>query len=134
VVLMNDDMQVLTADWLAALMDHLRDPAVGAVGAKLITGEAQIQHAGVLLGVNQTTAHAFYGLPADTIGYNGFTHVSRNYLAVTGACLATRRDVIDRVGGFDPQFAIDYNDIDYCLSAVRAGYRIVYTPHAQLIH
>jgi len=107
---------------------------VGAVGARLLFPDDRIQHVGVVLGVNGGAAHVYHGYPASFIGYNGFTHIVRNYSAVTGACMATRKEVIEELGGFDVRFAIDYNDIDYCLRAVERGYRIVYTPYAELYH
>jgi GT2 family glycosyltransferase len=76
----------------------------------------------------------YYGFPADTVGYNGFTHVIRNYSAVTAACMATRIDVLERTRGFDEAFAVDFNDVDFCLRAIQAGYRVVYTPFAELLH
>lgn len=134
VVLLNDDMEVFDDDWLGALMDHAVNPEVGVVGAKLISADGRIQHAGVLGGVNGGTAHAFYGLPENHVGYNGFTHATRNYSMVTGACMATRKEVIDAVRGFDLRLKISYNDVDFCLSALQAGYRNVYTPHAVIRH
>ena len=68
------------------------------------------------------------------VGYNAFTHLVRNYSAVTGACLGTRREVLESTGGFDEQLAVDYNDVDFCLKAIEHGYRVVYTPYAEMIH
>jgi GT2 family glycosyltransferase len=80
------------------------------------------------------STHIFHNLPREAVGYNGYTHVIRNYSAVTGAVLATRMSVVREVGGFDEQFAVDYNDVDFCLRIGAAGYRIVYTPYAELYH
>jgi GT2 family glycosyltransferase len=107
---------------------------VGAVGGKLLLPDDRIQHAGIILGVNEGVAYAFHGLPAGSIGYNAYTHIIRNYSAVTSACLATRMDVIDAIGGFNEQLPADYNDVDFCLSAIERGYRVVYTPYAELYH
>lgn len=134
VVLLNDDMEVISTDWLRALVDHAKSPEIGAVGARLLYPSGHIQHVGVAVGVNGGTAHMYHGYPGDTIGYNGFTHIVRNYAVVTGACMATRKSVLDEVGGFDTRFAIDYNDTDFCLSALAYGYRNVYTPFAELYH
>jgi len=134
IVLLNDDLEIVSREWLGAMLEPLQDEAVGVVGAKLFFPDARIQHAGIVLGVHQTAAHLYYGFPAATIGYNQITHLIRNYSAVTGACLATRIDVLERAGGFDERFAADFNDVDFCLKAIQKGYRVVFTPHAQLIH
>jgi GT2 family glycosyltransferase len=86
------------------------------------------------MGVNGGATHVYHGYARDFVGYNAFTHIIRNYSAVTAACLATRRSIITEVGGFDEMFATDYNDIDLCLKIPQAGYRIAYTPYAELYH
>lgn len=134
VVLLNDDLEVVSPDWLEALLAHSRREEVGAVGARLLYPDDRIQHAGVVLGVCGPTTHIFHNLPASTPGYNGYTHLVRNYSAVTGAVMATRMSLLHRFGGFDRRFAIDYNDVDYCLRLGEAGLRVVYTPFATLHH
>ncbi|MQP64902.1 glycosyltransferase [Niveispirillum sp. SYP-B3756] len=133
-VMLNDDMEIITPDWLEALLEFSHSPEIGVVGAKLLYPDSTIQHAGVVLGVNGNSAHMYHGFPGDFVGYNGYTHTIRNYTVLTGACMATRKSVIDELGGFDEAFAIDYNDIDFCLKAVEAGYRNVYTPFCELFH
>jgi len=134
IVLLNDDMEVISEEWLSAMIEFTQQPRVGVVGARLLFPDDRLQHVGVVLGVNQGAAHAFHGFPAGFVGYNAYTHVIRNYSAVTAACMATRIDVIEATGGFDEQLAIDYNDIDFCLKAIQQGYDIVYTPYAELYH
>ena len=134
IVLLHDDLDVISPEWLEALLEFSQQEAVGAVGAKLLLPDDRIQHAGIVLGVNGGAALAFHGLPADPVGYNAYTHVIRNYSAVSAACLATRMDVIEAVGGFDEQLPADYSDIDFCLSAIEHGFRVVYTPYAELYH
>jgi GT2 family glycosyltransferase/glycosyltransferase involved in cell wall biosynthesis len=134
IVLLNDDMEVISGEWLSAMLEHLQKESVGVVGAKLYFPDERIQHAGIILGVNGEAGHVFHGFPAGYVGYNAFTHVVRNYSAVTAACMATRRDVIEATGGFSEELAIDYNDIDFCLSAIEREYRVVYTPYAELYH
>ncbi len=133
-VFLNDDMEVIDGDWLSALLELSQLHEIGVVGAKLLTPDQRIQHAGVVLGVNGGAAHVYHGHPADTVGYGGFPNLIRNYSAVTGACMATRKAVIAQVGGFDERFAIDYNDTSFCLAVRKAGYRIVFTPYCQLYH
>lgn len=134
VVLMNDDMEVIVQDWLWHLVDHVDRADVGIVGAKLLYPDGRIQHAGVALGVNETAAHIYHGHPGDLVGYNGYPVVIRNYSAVTGACMATKKSIIREVGGFDETFEIDFNDTDFCLRVREAGYRVVYNPFCELYH
>ena len=133
-VLLNDDMEVLRPDWLSALLEYSQQPRIGAVGGRLLHADGSLQHAGVVLGVNGSAAHLFHNSPRGYIGYNAFTHVVRNYSAVTAACLATRLSVFEEAGGFDEAFAVDFNDIDFCLSLQQRGYRVVYTPYCELYH
>jgi GT2 family glycosyltransferase len=134
VLLFNDDLEVFDGEWLSAMLEYSQDPAIGAVGAKLLYPDGRLQHVGMLLGVNGVAAHAFHQHPGGLPGYFGSVIGPRNYSAVTGACLMTRRAVFDEAGGFDETFPIDFNDVDYCLRVRRAGYRIVYTPYARLLH
>ena len=134
VVLLNDDMEVIGEDWLTALLEFAQDPEIGVVGGRLLHADGSIQHVGTVIGVNGGAAHPYHCFPRDFVGYNAFTHIIRNYAAVTGACMATRRSVLAQVGGFDEAYAIDYNDIDLCLRVLEVGYRIVYTPFAELYH
>jgi GT2 family glycosyltransferase len=134
VVLLNDDMEIIEPGWLDALVELALRPTTGVVGGKLLYHTNAIQHCGVVLGINNNVAHVYHRWPADQIGYNSYTHLIRNYLAVTGACLATRMSIVSEVGGFDEALAIDYNDIDFCLKVFSAGYRNIYTPFAKLYH
>jgi GT2 family glycosyltransferase len=133
-VILNDDIEVVSSEWLTALLEYSQDPAIGAVGAKLLYPDGRLQHIGVVLGVCGVAAHAFHQFPGHHPGYAGSSMGPRNYSAVTGACLMTRRAVFDQLGGFNEGLAIDFNDIDYCLRVRQAGYRIVYTPYAELYH
>jgi GT2 family glycosyltransferase len=133
-ILLNDDIEVISPDWIEALLEPMQDSGVGVVGARLLHADRTIQHVGVVLGVHNGAAHIYHGFPADYIGYNGYTHVIRNYSAVTGACMLTRRSLLEKLYGFDERYRIDYNDIDYCLRVQELGFRIVYTPFAELYH
>lgn len=134
IILMNDDMEVIRPDWLTSLIELSNDPGIGAVGARLLHMDGSIQHVGTVLGVNTGAAHVYHSFPRDFVGYNGFTHLIRNYSAVTAACMATRRSVAAQVGWMDEKLAIDFNDIDFCLRLAAAGYRVAYTPYAELYH
>jgi GT2 family glycosyltransferase len=133
-LLLNDDVEVLTPGWLSSMLEHSQDPAVGAVGAKLLYPNGRLQHVGILIGVCGVAAHAFHQCHAGTSGYAGSAVVVRNCSAVTGACLMTRRAVFDELGGLAEDLPVDFNDVDFCLRLRSAGYRIVFTPYAQLIH
>jgi GT2 family glycosyltransferase len=132
---MNDDTSVVEAGWLEAMLELALRPEVGAVGAKLLYPTGGIQHGGVVMGIFDNCGHAFKGLDGALPHYFDFSDVIRNVSAVTGACLMTRSDVFWQVGGFDEaQFAVAFNDIDLCLKIGKAGYRVLYTPHAVLYH
>jgi O-antigen biosynthesis protein len=133
-LLFNDDLEVIVPEWLSAMLELSQEPAIGAVGPKLLYPDGRLQHIGMTLGVAGVAAHAFHQHPGVSPGYAGSALIIRNYSAVTGACLMTRRAIFDEVGRFDESFAIDFNDVDYCLRLRRAGYRVVYTPWARLYH
>ena len=134
ILLFNDDLEVMDGEWMTAMLEYSQDPEIGAVGAKLLYPDGRLQHVGIVLGVNGIAAHAYHQHPGTTPGYMGNVIGPRNYSAVTAACLMTRRTVFDEAGGFDEAFPIDFNDVDFCLKVRKAGYRIVWTPHARLIH
>jgi len=134
VILLNDDLEVITPDWIETLLSHSRQPEIGGVGARLRFADDRIQHAGMAFGLDTPAEHLFYNRPVDNPGYCGFTHLVRNFSAVTGAVFATTMSKLNEIGGFDEQLRIDYNDVDVCLRLRRQGYRIVYTPFAELYH
>ena len=135
ILFLNNDTEVIENEWLTAMAEHVQRPQVGAVGARLLLRNGTIQHAGVVLGVRGMVKHAFYGFPAESPGVCRQLQVTRNYSAVTGACLLTRRDVFQEVGGFDEEhLPVIFNDVDLCLKMRKAGYLIVYTPFAKLYH
>ena len=132
---LNNDVEVIESEWLTVMAEHVQRPEVGAVGARLLYPNDTVQHAGVVLGVGGIAEHAFRHFPADAPGVSRQLQVTRNYSSVTGACLLTRREVFEEVGGFDEeQLPVTFNDVDLCLKMRRAGYLIVYTPFAKLYH
>lgn len=133
-VLLNNDTQVADPGWLRELARHAARPEVGAVGAKLLFADGSVQHAGVWLGPSGWVRHLLRLSGGRAPGYLDQLIVTRNLSAVTGACMAVRRDVLRQVGGFDPALPVVYGDIDLCLRLIEAGYRIVWTPYAQLLH
>ncbi len=133
-LLLNDDVEVIASDWMSAMLEYSQQPEIGAVGAKLLYPDGRLQHIGIVLGVGGGAGHAFHQHAGASPGYASSAVSVRNYSAVTAACMMTRRDAFDAVGGFDEQLAVDFNDVDYCLRLRRAGYRIVFTPFATLYH
>ncbi len=132
---LNNDVEVIEPGWLRELVSIACDPQVGAVGAKLLYPDGSLQHGGVVLGVGGIACHSHLGIPRDDPGYFARMVILQEVSAVTGACLALRRSVFEEVGGFDQQhLAVAFNDIDLCLRIGAAGYRVIWTPHAQLIH
>lgn len=132
---LNDDTTATKRDWLTAMVEHGQRSSVGAVGAKLVYPGGSIQHAGVVLGLFDNAGHAFKHIPSDSHHYFCFPQLIRNCSAVTAACMMTRRAVFQEIGGFDEKnLAVAFQDVDYCLRLRKAGYFIVYTPAALLVH
>lgn len=132
---LNDDTEVVTPDWLEAMVELGTRSGAGAVGAKLLYPDGRIQHAGVVLGVYEHCGHAFRGLNGWEHHYFDFPDVIRNVSAVTAACMLVPAEVFQKTGGFDAdRFPISFNDIDLCLRIGRLGCKVLYTPHAVLYH
>jgi O-antigen biosynthesis protein len=135
VVLLNNDIDVIHPDWLRELVSHAMRPDVGAVGAKLLYADGSLQHGGIVLAPGPNAAHVHRLADRFDPGYGGQLAAARGCAAVTAACLAMRRDVFLEVGGLDEAgFAVAFNDIDLCLRLGEHGYRIVWTPFAELFH
>lgn len=131
---LNNDIQATAPGWIDALVEHAVRPEVGAVGARLLFPDGTLQHGGVALGIGGIAGHLFTALPAHESGYFCWDRVIRPYSAVTAACMMSRREVFDALGGFDEELAVAYNDVDFCLRLGDAGYRVLYTPIAELVH
>ncbi len=136
IVLLNNDTEVITPDWLENLLMYAQREDVGAVGAKLYFPDGRIQHAGVVIkmGDDRIAAHAYYGAGHDHIGYMGRLCYAQDASAVTGACLMILRRKYMEVGGLDEGFAVAYNDVDFCLKLRAKGYLNIFTPFAELYH
>ncbi len=134
VCLLNDDIEVVTPDWLEEMVSFAIKPDVGAVGARLWYPDGTLQHGGVIIGIGGVAGHAHPRLPKGCPGYFSRAVLQQELSAVTGACLMVRRAVFQEVGGLDEQIAVAFNDIDFCLRLRAAGYRNIWTPFAELIH
>ena len=134
-VLLNNDTDVIDAGWLHELVAQAMRPGVGAVGAKLLYPDGTVQHAGVVLGRDGHAIHMWRRNPGDAPGYLRSLTTVREVSAVTGACLAMRRTVFDSLGGCDAaNLPVTWNDIDLCLRVRAQGLRVIWTPHARLLH
>ena len=134
-LLLNNDIEILSDGFLAELLSYGQRPDVGAVGAKLYYPDDTIQHGGVILGINGTAGHSHKSYRRDAVGDLFRLITAQNYLAVTGACLLVRTALYDACGGLDEgDFAVAYNDVDLCLKLHEMGYLNVYTPHAEAYH
>ncbi|MBS1846361.1 MAG: glycosyltransferase [Actinobacteria bacterium] len=132
-VLLNDDIEVATPDWLERMAMYSQLDGVGAVGARLLLEDGRLQHGGVNF-ERGLPGHPYYGWPGDAAGYANNLKVTRNLLAVTGACLMTPRDLFEEVGGLSLTFPINYNDVDYCLKLREIGRRVVFEADVTMLH
>lgn len=133
-IFLNNDVEAIQSDWLDELVGWAIQPEIGIVGAKLLYPDGSIQHAGIVVGLEGHAHHVFAGMPEGYSGLFGSVEWYRNYSAITGACMAMRREVFEEIGGFDENFQLAFGDVDMCLRTIRASYRVVYSPHARLIH
>ncbi len=136
ILLLNNDTQVITVNWMEELLMYAQRQDVGAVGAKLYYANKTIQHAGVVLGLgaHRTAGHSHYGQHRENLGYMGRLCYAQNVSAVTGACLLVKKSLFEEVGGLEESFAISLNDVDFCLKLREKGYLNVFTPFAELYH
>jgi GT2 family glycosyltransferase len=132
-LLLNDDMEVATPDWIERMVMYSSIPEVGAVGGRLILEDGRLQHVGVRF-ENGLPGHPYHGYAQDFGGYGNEVRVAQNLLAVTGACLMTRRELFERLGGLPDELPVNYNDIDYCLKLRADGRRVVYDPDLVMYH
>lgn len=135
-VLLNNDTEVVTRNWLEELLMYAQRDDVGAVGCMLYYGDYSIQHAGIVLGLgaHRTAGHSHYRMSKDNLGYMGRLCYAQNVSAVTGACMMTKKSDYDAVGGLSEEFAVALNDVDYCLKLRKKGLLNVFTPFAELFH
>lgn len=133
---LNNDIEIVDPGWMEELIGQAQRPEVGAVGPKLLFPDGTLQHAGVVLGLNGFAGHTFAQMPDVQEQWTPFGHHNwtRNYLAVTGACVMMRRRVFEQLGGYDERFLICGSDVELCLRMIEGGLRVIYTPWTKLIH
>jgi hypothetical protein len=134
IVMMNDDISIISPEWLRELLTFSVQEEVGVVGARLLYPNGTIQHAGMPGGLFGLTAHAWLGQPASAPTYRDWALVQREWSIMTGAVHATRKSLLEIVNGLDERFSLEFNDVDLCLRLRMLGYRNVYTPFAELVH
>ena len=136
ILLLNNDTEVITANWMEEMLMYAQREDVGAVGAKLYYADKTIQHAGVVigLGAHRTAGHTHYRIPVQNLGYMGRLCYTQNVTAVTGACMLVKKSLYEQVGGLDESFVISLNDVDFCLKLRKLGLLNVWTPFAELYH
>ncbi|MGN1320794.1 MAG: glycosyltransferase family 2 protein, partial [Acutalibacteraceae bacterium] len=134
VLLLNNDIEVITPDWLEQMLMFAQRKDVGAVGAKLYYPDDTIQHAGVIVGLGGVAGHSHKYFDRTDPGYMARASIAQNLSACTAACLLVRKDVYNEVGGLDEGYAVAFNDVDFCMSIRKAGYLIVFTPFAEFYH
>jgi GT2 family glycosyltransferase len=132
--LLNNDITVISRDWLEEMVGHACRPGVGAVGAMLYYPNDTIQHAGVVVGAHGVAAHAYSGHARGHAGHMSRARLTQSLSAVTAACLVVRREAFEAVGGLDPALEVAFNDVDFCLRLGEQGYRTIWTPFAELYH
>jgi GT2 family glycosyltransferase len=134
VCLLNDDLHVIEPSWLATMVGHAVQDGVGAVGAMLYYPDDRIQHGGVILGMGGVAGHYHHLLRRGSAGYHGRAWCNQDLSCVTAGCMVVRRAAFVDAGGFDEAFAVSFNDVDLCLRMRDRGWRIVWTPDAELYH
>ena len=131
---LNNDTEIITPDWIEAMVEQTQRQSVGVVGAKLLYPDDTIQHAGVVVGLGGVAGHSHKHFPADHLGYVRQLWSVNNYSAVTAACVMCRREVFEEVAGFDETLKVAFNDVDFCLKVQSKGYHNICLPHVLLYH
>lgn len=134
IVLLNNDIEILTSNWLEQMLMYTQRSDVGAAGMMLYYPDDTIQHAGVILGIGGVAGHSHKYFKRGDYGYASRLCISQNLSAVTAASMMIRSDVYKQIGGLDEGFAVAFNDVDLCMKIREAGYLIVWTPYAEAYH
>ena len=131
---LNNDVEVRTDDWMEELVGNCLRPEVGITGVKLLYPDGTIQHAGTVIGIGGIAGHMFVNMPGERSGYLHKASLQMDYSAVTAACMMMKREVFEKIGGFEEQLSVAFNDVDLCLRTNEAGYLVVYDPYVELYH
>lgn len=134
ILLLNNDVEVITSDWMEEMLGNCQRKEVGIVGVKLYYPDDTVQHAGIIVGIGGIAGNIFVGLPRRYTGYFHKASVQQDLSAVTAACMMVKRSVYEAVKGLDENLQVAFNDVDFCLRVRKAGYLVVYDPYAELYH
>ena len=135
ILLLNNDIEVISPDWIEAMLEHSQREKVGCVGAKLYFPNDTVQHAGVIIGLGGYAGHSHKMYPRDNPGYFNRLSVVQNLSAVTAACLMIKKSIYNEINGMDEvKFKVAYNDVDFCLRVLEKGYLNIFTPYAEMYH
>ncbi|MCB0768870.1 MAG: glycosyltransferase [Flavobacteriales bacterium] len=134
ILFLNNDTEVIHGDWMRIMHSWSQRPSIGAVGVKLLYHNDTIQHAGVIIGLGGVAGHTWVGYHKDGPGYFNYINTVNNNSAVTAACMMVERIKLERIGGWEEEFTVEYNDVDLCLRLREAGYNNVYVPDVSLYH
>jgi O-antigen biosynthesis protein len=131
---LNNDTEVITPDWIEVMVEQAQRPSIGAVGVKLLYPDDTIQHIGIVVGLGGFAGHGHRYFAIEEAGHFGVIISITNFSAVTAACLMCQHEVFDKIGGFDEDLPVAFNDVDFCLKLAKAGLQNVCVPHASLYH
>ena len=134
ILCLNNDITVISPEWMEELLANCQRPEVGIVGARLYYPDNTIQHAGIVLGMGGCAGSLFVGLARSRGGYLHKAALQQDLSAVTAACFMVKKEAFEKVGGFEEKLAVAFNDVDFCLKVRHAGYLVVYDPYAELYH
>lgn len=134
ILCLNNDITVISPEWIEELLANCQRPEVGIVGARLYYPDNTIQHAGIVLGMGGCAGSLFVGLARSRGGYLHKAALQQDLSAVTAACFMVKKEAFEKVGGFEEKLAVAFNDVDFCLKVRHAGYLVVYDPYAELYH
>ena len=133
-ICLNNDMEIISEDWIGELLGHCQRAGTGIVGARLYYPDDTIQHAGIIVGIGGIAGSVFVGQKRTHTGYMHREALQQDLSAVTAACMMVRRSLFEQLGGFTEQLAVAFNDVDFCLRAREMGYLVVYDPYVELYH
>lgn len=134
IILLNNDIEVISENWIEEMLMYAQRDDIGIVGAKLYYPDNTVQHAGVILGIGGVAGHSHVNFERNDDGFAGRLKIVQNLSAVTAACLMIRRNVYEEVNGLNENLAVAFNDIDFCLKVRKQGYLIVFSPYVEMYH
>lgn len=133
-LLLNNDVEVISSDWLEEMIGHCQRPDTAVVGAKLYYPDKTIQHAGTIIGIGGIAGHMFVNMPGSRTGYMHKASLQQDLSAVTAACMLVKKTVFDEIKGLEEKLSVAFNDVDFCLRVREKGYLVVYDPYVELYH